>query len=56
MQQHFADNPNGIIYRYDTMSYSLGKSNKDIPNMEKPGAELALGLASFSKYSHTQKE
>ena len=49
IQQHFADNPNGIIYRYDTMSYSLGKSNKDFPNMEKPGAELALGLASFSK-------
>lgn len=49
IQQHFADNPNGIIYRYDTVSYSLGKSNKDFPNMEKPGAELALGLACFSK-------
>lgn len=33
VQQHFSDNPNGIIYRYDTVSYSLGSSNKEFPNM-----------------------
>ena len=49
IQQHFEDNPNGIIYRYDSMSYSLGKSNRDYPNMEKLGAQLALGVASLSK-------
>ena len=49
IQQHFSDNPNGIIYRYDTVFYSLGTSNKDFPNMEKPNAELAFGLGTFQK-------
>lgn len=49
IQQHFSDNPNGIIYRYDTVSYSLGSSNKEFPNMEKPSAELAYGLAGITK-------
>ena len=53
IQQHFADNPNGIIYRYDTISYYLGMSNKDFPNMEKPSFDMVLLLSGFTGVSKT---
>ena len=49
LQQHFSNNPNGIVYRYDTIQYSLGTSKKQVPNMEKPSAEIAYFLVGFSK-------
>ncbi len=48
IQQHFSDNPNGIIYRYDSAYYSLGSSNKDFPNMEKPSGDMVLLFSGFS--------
>ena len=49
LQQHFSNNPNGIVYRYDTIQYSLGTSKKDVPNMEKPSGEIAYFLVGVSK-------
>ena len=49
VQQYFADNPKGIIYRYDTVLYYLGKSNNVFPNMEKPNVELAYVMVGLTK-------
>ena len=51
IQKFFAAYPKGIIYRYDTVSYSMGKSKRDFPTMDMSSetVDFFLGLkATFS--------
>ena len=51
LQEIFEDNPKGIIYRYDTITYYEGKSERDFPTMDMSSetVDLFMGIkAAFS--------
>ncbi len=50
LQDFFESNPNGIVYRYDTISYSTGKSKNDFPVMDSSYivVEIFLGAKFFT--------
>ncbi|WP_318663311.1 RHS repeat-associated core domain-containing protein [Treponema sp.] len=58
LQKFFEDNPKGIIYRYDTFTYSKGKSKRDFPTMDMSSetVNLFLGMkATFSIVTRLRK-